>query len=599
MSDKKIKTRNEIENKFKWNIEKMYLDNTYAENDLEKALKMSQNFLKYKENLTESAETLFSVFSDYVQISRLSENVLVYSLMKKDEDNTNDTYVALYNKVSSAVAQISANMSFFVPKLLEAPLEKIQGFIAEDDRLKLYETYIKNIFREKEHVLSSNEENILAQLSEVMSAPHDIFRMLDNAEMHFGIIIDEDGEQVPLTHGNFVTFLQSHDREIRKNAYTNVYEAYKNLINTIGTNYSFNVKKDVIMSRIRNFSSSRSSALFSGNISEDVYDNLIAVVHEYLPVMYKYVELRKKILGVDELQMYDIYTPLVKMPKRNIPFDEGVKIVNRGLAPLGERYLEEFNKGIQSGWIDIYENQGKSSGAYSFGSYDSMPYVLLNYNNTLNDVFTLAHEMGHSMHSYYTRKNQPYIYGDYSIFVAEVASTVNECFLIKHLIETETDKNMKKYLINHFIEEFKGTVFRQTMFAEFEYLTHKEVESGGVLTANRLCEMYDKLNSTYFGPALSHDKYIQYEWARIPHFYNSFYVYQYATGFSAANAISDIILKGGEEMRDNYIKFLSSGSSDFPVEILKYAGVDMNKPDAVRRGMETFKSLVEELETLL
>lgn len=599
MSDKNIKKRSEIDNKFKWNIEKMYPSHEEAEKDLKKAVELSKDFLKYNDSLTDSADTLLCAFSDFVQTLRISENVMVYSQMKKDEDNTNDVYVGLYNKASSAMAEISANMSFMTPKLLEVPYETVKGFIEEKDELKLYKTYIENIFREKEHVLSPKEENILAQLSEVIRAPYDIFRMLDNAELKFGTVIDDDGDKVTLTHGNFISFLHSHNRELRKSAYSNVYKTYKSLINTISTNYSFNVKKDVVTSKIRKFPSSRSRALFSDNIPEEVYDNLISVVHEYLPTMYKYVELRKKALGVDELKMYDVYTPLVKMPKRYIPFDEAVKIVNEGLKPLGEEYLKNFNEGINSGWIDIYENEGKSSGAYSFGSYDSMPYVLLNYNNSLDNVFTLAHEMGHSMHSYYTRKNQPYIYGDYSIFVAEVASTVNECFLIKHMLKTERDPEMRKYLLNHFIEEFKSTVFRQTMFAEFEHLAHKEVENGGVLTTKWLCDKYKELNNLYFGPAMSDDEYIQYEWARIPHFYNSFYVYQYATGFSAANAISNKILQEGDEMRDNYIKFLSSGSSDFPVEVLKYAGVDMNKPDAIKLGMETFKELVEELETLI
>ena len=378
-----------------------------------------------------------------------------------------------------------------------------------------------------------------------------------------------------------------------------MYEAYKALINTIAVNYNYNTKNDVVSARIRKYDSARQAALSGGNIPEEVYDNLISVVNEYLPVVHKYIQLRKKVLGVDELKMYDIYVPLVQLPKKDIPYEEALKMMQEGLAPLGEEYLAQVDKGTKEGWIDVYENQGKTSGAYSFGSYDSKPYILLNYTNTLKDVFTIVHEMGHSMHSYYTRKTQPFTYGDHSIFTAEVASTVNESLLMQHLLATEKDPEMRKYLINYYIEEFRTTLFRQTMFAEFELASHREVENGGVLTAEWLCETYDALNKKYFGPALSDDEYIKYEWARIPHFYRGFYVYQYATGYSAATAISKKILTEGPQARDNYIEFLKSGSSDYPVELLKIAGVDMSGPEPIRMAMETFKNLVDELEKLL
>ena len=388
--------------------------------------------------------------------------------------------------------------------------------------------------------------------------------------------------------------MESHDRDLRKAAFTNMYEAYKAFINTIATTYNYNTKNDAVSARIRKYDSARQAALSSGNIPEEVYDNLIAVVNEYLPVLHRYIALRKKVLGVDELKMYDVYVPLVQLPKKEIPYEEALKMMQEGLAPLGTEYLAQVDKGTKEGWIDVYENQGKTSGAYSFGSYDSKPYILLNYTNTLKDVFTIVHEMGHSMHSFYTRKTQPFAYGDHSIFTAEVASTVNESLLMQHLLEKETDAEMRKYLINYYIEEFRTTLFRQTMFAEFEMLTH-----GGVLTAKWLCDVYDDLNKKYFGPALSEDEYIRYEWARIPHFYRGFYVYQYATGYSAATAISKRILTEGEPARKNYIEFLKSGSSDYPVELLKIAGVDMSSPEPIRMAMETFKDLVDELEKLL
>ena len=393
--------------------------------------------------------------------------------------------------------------------------------------------------------------------------------------------------------------MESHDRRVRKAAFTNVYEAYKGLINTIASAYSYNVKADVIGARIRKYDSARQAALSGDNIPEEVYDNLISVVHEYLPVLHRYIALRKKILGVDELKMYDIYVPLVELPKKEVPYEESVAIMKEGLAPLGDAYLNRVADGLKSGWIDVYENEGKTSGAYSFGSYDSYPYILLNYSNTLKDAFTLVHEMGHSMHSAYTRENQPFTYGSHSIFTAEVASTVNESLLMQHLLGKEKDPQMKKYLLNLYIEEFRTTLFRQTMFAEFENIAHKFVEDGGSLTAEWMCDQYDKLNKTYFGPALSEDDYIKYEWARIPHFYRSFYVYQYATGYSAATAISRRILTEGEPARKAYIDFLKTGNSDYPVELLKIAGVDMSSKEPVVAAMETFKSLVEELESLL
>ena len=519
--------------------------------------------------------------------------------MKKDEDNRVNKYQAMDDKCGSAMAKIAAATSFFTPELLEAPSEKIEKFIDEEPGLKQYRFLLESTLREKEHILSAAEENILAQMSEITGATSDVFKMLNNADLTFGEVKDEDGDSVPLTHGNYITFMESHDRNLRKAAFTNMYEAYKKLINTLAVNYNYNTKTDVVSARIRKYGSSLEAALSGGNIPLEVYHNLIAQVRENLPAVHKYMELRKKALGVEKLQMYDVYVPLVKLPKKKISFDQAVEMMAEGLAPLGEEYIAQVRKGIKAGWIDVYENQGKTSGAYSFGSYDSMPYILLNYTDSLKDVFTIVHEMGHSMHSYYTRKTQPFTYGDHSIFTAEVASTVNESLLIKHLLTTEKDEEMRKYLLNYYIEEFRTTLFRQTMFAEFELKAHEEIENGGVLTAEWLNETYGKLNSDYFGPAMEKDDYIQYEWSRIPHFYRGFYVYQYATGYSAATAISAKILKEGDKARDNYIEFLKSGSSNYPVELLKIAGVDMASPEPVRMAMETFKNLVDELEKIL
>ena len=592
MGDKKIKTRDQIDSRYKWKIEKMYPDENLWEEDVKKAVKLSEEFLKYQGNVLEQ---LTEAFVDRDKIYLIAERAYTYARMRQDEDNRDAKYQGMLGKITAALAQISANMSFFIPELLTNDEASILANIKDDT----YTFAVKDLLREQQHVLSEKEENILAQMSEITDAPHDIFNMLNNADIKFGTLLDEDGDQVELSHGNYISFMQSHDRRVRKDAFELEYEAYKSLINTISKAYSYNVKTDVISARLRKYTSAREASLSSGNIPEKVYDNLIKVVHDYLPTLHKYIELRKKVLGVDKLQMYDVYVPLFEIPKEDIPFEKGVEIVKEALAPMGEEYVNRLSAGVDAGWIDVYENQGKTSGAYSFGSYDSMPYVLLNYTNTLQDVFTIIHELGHSMHSSYTRENQPFIYGDHSIFTAEVASTVNESLLIKYLLGKETDVNMKKYLINYYLEEFRTTLFRQTMFAEFEQLAHQEVENGGALTPDWLCDKYKELNDAYFGPAIEDDDYIKYEWARIPHFYRSFYVYQYATGYSAATAISKKILEEGESARDAYKEFLKTGSSDYPVELLKIAGVDMSKPEPIILAMETFKNLVEELEKLL
>ena len=598
-NNKTLKQRDQIAKEYKWDIEAMYPDESQWDKDVADCVKAAEEFKRFEGRITESSDTLYEALAEKDAIWQKLEHAYVYAAMKKDEDNRVTKYQTMDDKCGSALAKASAAMSFFAPELLAAPEEKILSFIDENPKLKQYEFVLKDALREKKHVLTAAEENILAQMSEVTGATNDVFKMLNNADLDFGTIVDEDGDTVNLTHGNYITFMESHDRNVRKSAFTNMYEAYKALINTIAVNYNYNTKTDVVSARIRKYDSARQAALSGGNIPEEVYDNLIEVVNEYLPVLHRYVELRKKVLGVDELKMYDVYVPLVRLPKKDIPYEEALKMMQEGLAPLGDEYILQVDIGTKEGWIDVYENQGKTSGAYSFGSYDSKPYILLNYTNTLKDVFTIVHEMGHSMHSYYTRKTQPFTYGDHSIFTAEVASTVNESLLMQHLLATEKDPEMRKYLINYYIEEFRTTLFRQTMFAEFELASHREVEAGGVLTAEWLCETYDALNKKYFGPALAEDEYIKYEWARIPHFYRGFYVYQYATGYSAATAISKKIITEGPDARDSYIEFLKSGSSDYPVELLKIAGVDMSGPEPIRMAMETFKDLVDELEKLL
>ena len=599
MGNKKLKNRNEIDQKYKWNIQAMYKDDAAWEQDIEEALTLTEYFAKYQGKLTESARTLADALQEKDELWQKLEKAYVFARMKLDEDNRVSKQQAMHDKINTVIAKAAASMSFFTPELLSASEETLLSYIEEEPALSQYEFVIRDVLREKEHVLPADQEHILAQMSEVTDATNTIFTMLNNADIKFGTIIDEDGDEVEVTHGNYISFMESHDRDVRKSAFSNVYEAYNSLINTISSTYNYNVKTDVVGARIRNYKSARSAALSGDSIPESVYDNLISVVHEYLPVLHKYTELRKKVLGVDELKMYDVYVPLVEVPKRVVPYEEALEIMKEGLSPLGEEYIQRLSQGVEEGWIDVYENEGKTSGAYSFGSYDSFPYILLNYTDTLKDVFTVVHEMGHSMHSSYTRESQPFTYGDHSIFTAEVASTVNESLLMQHLLSKEKDQEMRKYILNMYIEEFRTTLFRQTMFAEFEDLTHKYVEEGGSLTAEWMCSQYEELNKAYFGPALAEDEYIKYEWARIPHFYRGFYVYQYATGYSAATAISKKILEEGAPARDAYKEFLKTGSSDYPVELLKIAGVDMGGKEPVIMAMETFKNLVEEFEKIL
>ena len=600
MNTKELKTRDQIDSKYKWNIEAMIPDESVISGELETIKKEAEAYGEdFARRLTESADTLLAAFQKRDDIWRKLEKIYVYARMRRDENNAETKYQAMADQCNSVIAAVSASMAFFTPELLSASEETILAYIDAAPGLEIYRFAICDTMRQKAHILTQAEENILAQMSEITGATNDIFTMLNNADIKFGTIIDEDGDETEVTHGNFIKFMESHDRDVRKNAYNAVYDAYKELINTIASAYNYNTKTDVVSARIRKYESARAAALSGDNIPAEVYDNLVAEVHKNLPAMHRYVELRKKLLGVDKLYMYDMYVPLIKLPETSVSFEEGLDIMRDALQPLGEEYLTKMNKGIEEGWIDVYENKGKTSGAYSFGCYDSYPYILLNYTDTLKDVFTIIHEMGHSMHSRYTRDEQPYIYGSHSIFTAEVASTVNESLLMQHLLRTEDEKEMRKYLLNMHLEEFRTTLFRQTMFAEFEDITHKAIESGETLTAEWMCQQYEDLNAQYYGSAVEKDDVIRYEWARIPHFYNAFYVYKYATGYSAATAISKKILTEGKPAAQDYIRFLKTGESDHPIELLKIAGVDMSSPLPVQQAMETFNQLLDEFESLL
>ena len=596
---KETKTRDQIDPKYKWKIEEMYPDEGQWKNDYKSVEDKAKDFAEYSGRLGENPQVLLEAMQKKDNIWLLLEKIYTYARMKKDEDNRVTKYQAMSDKAGTLIAKVSSYLSFFTPELLEISEETLRGFIAAEDGLKMYEHAFNEILRQKAHVLTKAEENLMAQMSEIAGATNDVFSMINNADIKFGNIIDEDGDEVEVTHGRYIGFMESHDRRVRKDAYEHMYKAYEDLKNTLATTYNYNTKTDVITARIRKYGSAREAALSGDNIPTDVYDNLIDTVNSRLDVLHRYVEVRRKLLKLDDVHMYDMYVPLVEMPKEEVSYEKALEIMREGLAPLGPEYLAAMTKGLDAGWIDVYENEGKTSGAYSFGSYDSMPYILLNYNGKLKDVFTIVHEMGHSMHSYYTRKNQPFIYGGHSIFTAEVASTVNESLLMQHLIKNSTDPEEKKYLLNLYLEEFRTTLFRQTMFAEFEKLTHEAVENGEVLTAEWLSEEYGKLNQKYYGDKVTYDAQIAMEWSRIPHFYRAFYVYKYATGFSAAAAISAKILNEGPAARDAYIEFLKTGESDYPIELLKIAGVDMGKPDPIIQAMDAFEKLVVEIEKLV
>ena len=598
MGNKYYENRNDIDIKYRWNLEEMYSNDKLWEKDIDTAEKLTQEFLKRKGSVMKSSSSLLASLRAMEEIDILLEKAFVYARMRMDEDNRDSKRQKNLDIITSTLAKLGSDLSFFIPEILEASEAKIREFMSKEQGLDQYSHMLETLLRNQSHVLSEEEENILASLSQVNSAPHAIFNMLNNADMKFGEIVDEKGNSVELTHGNYITMMQSHNRDVRKNAFEKIYQTYEKLINTISSTYAYSVKNDVVRSQIRKYPSARNASLYPDNIPESVYDNLVKVVNDNLTNLHRYMSLRKKVLGIENQHMWDVYVPLVELPENEYPFEDGVDIVLKALSPLGNDYCNALKNGIDSRWIDVYETPGKTSGAYSFGSYNSMPYSLMNYTDTLNDVFTLIHEMGHSMHSYYTRKTQPYTYGDHSIFTAEVASTVNESLLIKYLLENEKDIEVRKYLINFYLEQFRATLFRQTMFAEFEHMCHDYVENNGSLTPSWLNEEYEKLNQKYYGNSIEKDDYIKYEWARIPHFYRAYYVYQYATGFSAATSLSKRILEGGEKERDDYLKFLSLGSSKYPVDLLKIAGVDMTSTKPVSEAMQTFNTLLDELERL-
>ena len=601
MTDRKLNTREEADARYKWAIEDLYKDDEDCKRDYELLKSRIPELTKFRGRLGESAEVLLSMQKLSDELNQLLEKVYVYANQRLHENTDNSTYQNLASQAQGLLVELSESLSFVEPELMELPDGIIETFLDENEELLVYRQYFENIIRQKKHVLPTEQEQLLAAMGEVAESPKDIFSMFNNADIRFPEITGEDGHPVQVTHGRYMSLMQSRNRQVRKDAFEAMYGVYGDWRNTLAAMYRANVKQEAFLAKAHKYTSDLEAALDGSHIPVKVYDQLIEAVHESMPLMYRYMKLRKKLLGVEELHMYDLYVPVIEQDHSEIPFEQAKKTVLEGLAPMGEEYLHLLREGFDHGWIDVYENQGKRTGAYSWGAYGTHPYVLLNYQGTLHDVFTLAHEMGHALHSWYSDEHQPYIYAGYRIFVAEVASTCNEALLIHYLMEQSKkagDQKKTMYLMNYFLEQFRTTLFRQTMFAEFEKITHGLQEQGETLTADRLCEIYYDLNKLYFGEEICVDQEIAMEWARIPHFYTPFYVYQYATGFSAAIALSKQILEQGAPAVEQYKKFLKGGSSMYPLELLKMAGVDMEQKAPVQDALAVFAQYLDEMERL-
>jgi len=594
-----IKKREEIAPEFKWKLEDIYSEESAWEADFAKIKTLSAEVEKYQGKIGNSADEMLALFKLSEQLERLSETLYVYARMRRDENNANPRYQTMVDRIETLGVQISAATSFITPELTAIPEETVQEYLNSNAELKIYQHMFDELWRQKEHILSLEEERLLAMSADISHASGNIFTMLNNADIKFPVIKDEQGNDIEITKGRYGRLMESQDRQVRKAAFEGLYSSYGKLKNTLSATLASSVKKDVFYARARKYPSALAGSLDSDNITPEVYNNLIDTVHAKMDYMYRYMKLRKRMLGLDELHMYDIYVPLVKEYKSETPYEKACEMVISGLQPLGSQYQELLRKGMDAGWIDVYENEGKTSGAYSWGTYDTHPYVLLNYDNKMDDTFTLAHELGHSLHSYFSHKEQPHVYSQYPIILAEVASTVNESLLIDYLLQNPVSREEKLYLLNHYLEQFRATVYRQTMFAEFEKITHQTVEAGDALTPESLCQIYRELNALYYGPDVVLDPEIDMEWARIPHFYSAFYVYKYATGFSAATALKEQILKEGEPAVKRYMHFLGSGGSDYPLAILKNAGVDLSTTQPVTAALDYFGQLVEEMETLV
>ena len=592
--------RNEISEESKWDLSDLFESDSQWESLLSDFEKEISGYEAYKRTLADSALAIKNCLEFDAKVSRKMDSLYCYAHLKKDEDKTNSKYLGNFDKTIRIYSELGKAQSFIAPELTAIPQDKMDEYLS-DPVLDFYKLKLDKILRYKEHTLSDKEESLLAASMEMSQSSRDAFGMLNNADLELGTVQDKDGNKISITHGNLQSLMQSYDRDLRKNSFHTFYSAYEKHQYTFASLLSSNVKKDIFYSKSRNYNSVREQALFSENIPVEVYDNLIDAVHQNLKPLFKYYNLRKKILSLKELHIYDCSVPLAKNLTWKMNYDEAVEIIRKALQPLGEEYINTVCEGISHGrWVDRYENKGKQNGAYSSGCFDSRPYILLNYKNEdINSLYTLAHEAGHSMHSYYSRKSQPYIYSGYTIFVAEVASTFNEALITRQLLSQNPDRDMKIYLICREIDNFRGTLYRQTMFAEFERDVYAMAERGEPLTVESFRAVYQKLLETYFGDETTIDEILQLECFRIPHFYFSFYVYKYATGISAAYSLAERVLKGDKNELNDYLSFLNSGGTKYPIDQLKDAGVDMTSSKPIDKSLETFSTLVDQLEKLV
>ena len=594
-----IKERREVPKEFQWNLERIFKTDEEFQKEIEAVRKQIDEFAKLEGHTTENAKTFYRSITAGNEIERRLNKLYTYASMKSDEDVANTENQAKKEQVVNLYNYASSKMYFQTPELLNTEKEVIESFYQEEPKLLEHKTNIEEVYRYKPHTLPKEEEKLLSNLSSAFGNDETTYGYLTDSDLDFGTIHDENGVEVPLTDTNFSIYIKSPKREVRKEAFERLYEVYKQFQNTITATFNGAIKQNVAMAHIKHYKTSFEAALFGDELDSKVYDTLVSSVRNHLDVLHDYYRLRKEVLNLKELHLYDVYTNLVPDTDTKYPFETASRLVLDALKPLGDAYINDLKQAFTEGWIDIYPNKNKRGGAYSSGSYDTMPYVLLNYQDKLDDVSTLAHELGHSMHSFYTRKNQPYQYGDYPIFVAEVASTVNELLLAKHMLKVSTNKNERLAILNQLLELFKGTIYRQVMFAEFEKYAYDLVEQDEVITPDKLCKKYYELNQDYFGSDVVVDKEIAYEWEKVPHFYYHFYVYKYATGISAACHIVEGILSGDEAKRDAYLKMLANGCRENPLNTLKIAGVDMTDKEVYESAIRMFADTIEEFRNEL
>ena len=599
MEVKQLPKREELPENLTWDLTKIFSsDQEFDEKYLELSEELKQSE-KHKGTLDQGASQFLNAIEFVLRVYRQTEVIYVYAHLKNDQDTGNTDYQALYARASSLFSKVSEAVSWFEPEILQLSDDQIWQYFKEEPKLEVYRHYIQQIVDNRAHVLSAEQESLLAGAGEIFDASSDTFVVLNNADLVFPTIEGENGEIVQLSHGVYGQLLESTDRRVREAAFKGLYSVYEQFRNTFASTLGTHIKGHNFKAKVRNYSSAREASLSNNHIPESVYDTLVDVVNKHLPLLHRYMELRKRLLEVEKLHMYDLYTPVLGEAPITFTYEEAKEKALEALKPMGEEYMAIVEKAFSERWIDVVENKGKRSGAYSSGSYDTNPYILLNWHDTLDQLFTLVHEMGHSVHSYFTRSNQPYVYGDYSIFLAEIASTTNENILTEYLLETEKDPRVRAYVLNHYLDGFKGTVFRQTQFAEFEHFMHTEDEKGVPLTSEYLSDSYGKLNAKYYGPAVEEDPEIKFEWSRIPHFYYNYYVFQYSTGFSAASALAKKILNQEPEALENYLAYLKAGNSDYPVEVMKKAGVDMTQAAYIEDAMSMFEQRLNELEELI